>query len=80
MVRSGHLITLIKCLKGHKSLEPLCNVKIKISLSDLLSCSGQLKSISMHLFFPPYDQINSDDQRETKDGSDDYGGDIRESV
>ena len=39
-----------------------------------------LKNISMHLFFPPYDQINSDDQREAKDGSDDYGGDIRESV
>ena len=34
----------------------------------------------MHLFFPPYDQINSDDQREAKDGSDDYGSDIRESV
>ena len=48
MVRSGHLITLIKCLKGHKSLEPLCNVKIKMSLSDLLSCSGQLKT---HVIF-----------------------------
>ena len=34
----------------------------------------------MHLFFPPYDQKNSDDQREAKDGSDDYGSDIRESV
>ena len=29
LVRSCLLITLIKCLKGHKSLGSLCNVKIK---------------------------------------------------
>ena len=29
LVRSCLLITLIKCLKGHKSLMSLCNVKIK---------------------------------------------------
>ena len=37
MVRSGHLITLIKCLNGHKSLEPLCNVKIKMSFTHSVS-------------------------------------------
>ena len=44
-------ITLIKCLKGRKSLGSLCNVKSKSTLSQLvsewqghlLSCSGQLK-------------------------------------
>ena len=56
LVRSCFLITLIKCLKGHKSLGSLCNVKSKSTVSDwvsqsvsqwqghLLSCSGQLKS------------------------------------
>ena len=29
LVRSCFLITLIKCLKGHKSLGSLCNVKSK---------------------------------------------------
>ena len=29
LVRSCFLIILIKCLKGHKSLESLCNVKSK---------------------------------------------------
>ena len=35
--RSCLLITLIKCLKGHKSLGSLCNVKIKKSLSESVS-------------------------------------------
>ena len=52
LVRSCFLITLIKCLKGHKSLGSLCNVKSKSqwvtqSVSQwqghLLSCCGQLK-------------------------------------
>ena len=38
-VRSCFLITLIKCLKGHKSLGSLCNVKIKRSLTHSLSDS-----------------------------------------
>ena len=49
--RSCFLITLIKCLKGHKSLGSLCNVtKVKVTQSvsqwqgHLLSCCGQLKS------------------------------------
>ena len=54
LVRSCFLITLIKCLKGHKSLRSLCNVKSKSTVSDwvsqwqghLLSCCGQLKRIN----------------------------------
>ena len=54
--RSCFLITLIKCLKGHKSLGSLCNVKSKsYSVTDwlsqwqghLLSCCGQLKTEEM---------------------------------
>ena len=58
LVRSCFLITLIKCLKGHKSLGSLCNVKSKSqwvsewvseSVSQwqghLLSCCGQLKMV-----------------------------------
>ena len=46
------LITLIRCLKGHKSLGSLCTVKMKSHLvsqrvsewrGHLLSCSGHLK-------------------------------------
>ena len=49
LVRSCFLITLIKCLKGRKSLGSLCNVKRKSHwLSEwqghLLSCCGQLKT------------------------------------
>ena len=33
LVRSCFLITLIKCLKGHKSLGSLCNDKSKSTLS-----------------------------------------------
>ena len=33
LVRSCFLITLIKCLKGHKSLGSLCNVKSKSTVS-----------------------------------------------
>ena len=52
LVRSCFLITLIKCLKGHKSVGSLCNVKSKsywvsqwVSQwqGHLLSCCGQLK-------------------------------------
>ena len=52
LVLSRFVITLIKCLKGHKSLGSLCNVKSKSdSVSQwlsqwqghLLSCCGQLK-------------------------------------
>ena len=39
LVRSCFLITLIKSLKGHKSLGSLCNVKSKSTLSDRLSDS-----------------------------------------
>ena len=55
-VRSCLLITLIKCLKGHKSLGSLCSVVKTLIVSGnrqsklpskgqghLLSCSGQLK-------------------------------------
>ena len=34
LVRLCFLITLIKCLKGHKSLGSLCNVKSKSTLSE----------------------------------------------
>ena len=52
------LITLIKCLKGHKYLGSLYNVKSKSTLSDsvtewqghLLSCSGQLKKEMFEAF------------------------------
>ena len=37
LVRSRFLITLIKCLKGHKSLGSLCNVKSKSTVSQLVS-------------------------------------------
>ena len=37
LVRSCFLITLIKSLKGHKSLGSLCNVKSKSTLSELVS-------------------------------------------
>ena len=57
---SGFLITLIKCLKGHKSLGSLCNVKSKSKntvtqwLSQwqghLLSCCGQLKIVALEKF------------------------------
>ena len=49
---SGLLITLIKCLKGHKSQGSLCSVLKTLIVSGnrgtkgqghLLSCSGQLK-------------------------------------
>ena len=56
LVRSCLFITLIKCLKGRKSLGSLCNVKSKSEwLSEwqghLLSCSGQLKtSMTNHLY------------------------------
>ena len=56
LVRSCSLITLMKCLKGHKSLGSLCNVVKTLIVSGarptnqaskgqghLLSCSGQLK-------------------------------------
>ena len=48
LVRSCLLITLIKCLKGFKSLGSLCNVKSKSQWvtqwqGHLLSCCGQLK-------------------------------------
>ena len=57
MVRSCLLITLIKCLKGDKSLGSLCSVVKTVKIvsgvrqtdrgtkgqSHLLSCSGQLK-------------------------------------
>ena len=56
LVRSCLLITLIKCLKGHKSLGSLCSVVKALIVSGvrptnqptkgqghLLSCSGQLK-------------------------------------
>ena len=33
LVRSCFLMTLIKCLKGHKSLGSLCNVKSKSTVS-----------------------------------------------
>ena len=63
LVRSCLLITLIKCLKGHRSLGSLffCQVvKSLVSQSvsqwvsewqgHLLSCSGQLKTFSMSMF------------------------------
>ena len=37
LVRSCFLITLIKCLKGHKSLGSLCNVKSKSTVSESVS-------------------------------------------
>ena len=52
LVRSCLFITLIKCLKGHKSLGSLCSVMKTLIVSGarprdgqghLLSCSGQLK-------------------------------------
>ena len=50
MVRSCLFITLIKCLKGRKSLGSLCNVWLLVvpdgprdRQGHLLSCSGQLK-------------------------------------
>ena len=52
LVRSCLLITLIKCLKGHKSLGSLCSVVNSLIVSGarrtegqghLLSCCGQLK-------------------------------------
>ena len=52
LVRSCLLITLIKCLKGHKSLGSLCSVVKTLIVSGaqptdrqwvLLSCCGQLK-------------------------------------
>ena len=55
LVRSCLLITLIKCLKGHKSLGSLCNVLKTLIVSGagpskghchLLSCSGQLKMLT----------------------------------
>ena len=39
LVRSCFLITLIKCVKGHKSLGSLCNVKSKSTVSQLVSQS-----------------------------------------
>ena len=44
-VRSFLLITLIKCLKGHKSLGLLFNVKIKRSLSHSLSAMSELQGL-----------------------------------
>ena len=57
LVRSCPFITLIKCLKGHKSLGSLCSVVKTLIVSGvrrtnqpskgqghLLSCSGQLKT------------------------------------
>ena len=52
LVMSCLFITLIKCLKGHKSLGSLCSVVKTLIVSGnrqtkgqghLLSCSGQLK-------------------------------------
>ena len=60
LVRSYPLITLIKCLKGHKSLGSLCSVlKSKGWLTDsvsewqghLFSCCGQLKMLLRSLNF-----------------------------
>ena len=60
------LITLNKCLKGHKSLGSLCNVKSKSTVSQwvsqwvsewqghLLSCCGQLKINTYLPVFAPY--------------------------
>ena len=55
-VRPCPLISLIKCLKGHKSLGSLCNFVKALIVSGagqtkgqedhLLSCSGQLKIYS----------------------------------
>ena len=58
LVRSCFLITLIKCLKGHKSLGSLCNVKSKSQWltqwqGHLLSCCGQLIKTSCILSKPP---------------------------
>ena len=39
LARSCFLITLIKCLKGRKSLGSLCNVKSKSTLSQLVTRS-----------------------------------------
>ena len=59
LVRSCLLITLIKCLKGHKSLGSLCSVVKTLIVSGvrrtnqpskgqghLLTCSGQLKTMT----------------------------------
>ena len=59
-VRSCLLITLIKCLKGHRSLRSLF-VKSKSTLSEwvsqwqghLLSCFGQLKTIHENCILEP---------------------------
>ena len=61
LVRSCLIITLIKCLKGHKSLRSLCSVVKTLIVSGvrrtnqpskgqghLLSCSGQLKTNLKH--------------------------------
>ena len=57
LVRSCLLITLIKCLKGHKSLGSLCSVVKTLIVSGnratkgqghLLSCCGQLKNQDWH--------------------------------
>ena len=57
-MRSCLLITLIKCLKGQKSIGSLCSVVKTLIVSGnkprdrqrvLLSCSGQLKNISVTL-------------------------------
>ena len=59
-VRSCLLITLIKCLKGHKSLGSQCNIVKALIVSGagptdgqwvLLSCSGQLTKIIYQFLF-----------------------------
>ena len=66
LVRSCFLITLIKCLKGHKSQRSLCNVKSKSTVSEwqvhLLSCSGQLNisqlfTIYIFKIYPKYSKF-----------------------
>ena len=46
LVRSSLLITLIKCLKGHKALGSLCMSKSKTPCLSVLSDRGRYRAVS----------------------------------